>query len=43
MMMSQELCQSGHYQTLPLPEQQINIQLWLREHAPVHWQDVPVL
>lgn len=42
LVMSQELCQSGHYKTLPSPELQINIQLWLREHAPVHWQDVSV-
>lgn len=37
--MSQDLCQSGLYQTMKQPEQQIQIQLWLRENAPVQWRD----
>lgn len=37
--MAHELCQSGLYQVLPQPEQHIQIQLWLRQDAPVQWQD----
>lgn len=35
---SQELCQSGLYQLLALPEQQVPVQLWIADNAPVQWQ-----
>lgn len=36
--LAQELCQSGRYQNLAVEAQQIKVQLWIAEHAPVHWQ-----
>ena len=35
---TQELCQSGLYQLLAMPEQQIQVQLWIAKDAPVQWQ-----
>jgi DNA-binding transcriptional LysR family regulator len=34
----QELCQSGLYQLLAMPEQQLQVRLWIAKDAPVMWQ-----
>lgn len=37
--LAQDLCHSGLYQLLQMPEQQISVKLWLRDGAPIRWQD----
>lgn len=38
-MLAHDLCHTGLYQLLAMQEQQISVQLWLRDGAPIRWQD----